>query len=154
MQVFHTAGVPPKIGRTIFPSMGCTEKRSAALRKIVAVYTGTTRKETRGVLVAVLTSLVFNAMLIGSFPIASPSLATLERAVRVELRVRGVLTATADPLPKIRGRREKINHKDRGNDDCQYCRDRNGKIGCLRPVGFGPPTFKDRCRLANRTNQS
>ena len=31
MQVFHTAGVPPRRGRIIFPIMGCTRNNSVAL---------------------------------------------------------------------------------------------------------------------------
>lgn len=35
MQVFHTAGVPPSTGNSIFAIMGSTEKSKAALTKIV-----------------------------------------------------------------------------------------------------------------------
>ncbi|HUS09219.1 MAG TPA: hypothetical protein VMZ30_02045 [Pyrinomonadaceae bacterium] len=31
MQVFHTAGVPPRTGKSIFATIGCTEKSKAAL---------------------------------------------------------------------------------------------------------------------------
>ena len=34
-QVFQTPGVPPRMGRTILPIMGCTEKRSNAATNIV-----------------------------------------------------------------------------------------------------------------------
>jgi hypothetical protein len=36
MQVFHTAGVPPRRGKTIFPIIGWTRKRRAALKNNVA----------------------------------------------------------------------------------------------------------------------
>jgi hypothetical protein len=35
MHVFQTAGVPPRNGRTIFASIGCTQKSRKALRKMV-----------------------------------------------------------------------------------------------------------------------
>src|SRR5262245_57746693 len=35
MQLFHTAGVPPRSGRIILPINGCTRNRSVALRKSV-----------------------------------------------------------------------------------------------------------------------
>lgn len=38
MQVFHTAGVPPKSGKSIFATIGCTQNKSVALRKSVAAY--------------------------------------------------------------------------------------------------------------------
>jgi hypothetical protein len=44
MHVFHTAGVPPRDGRTIFENMGCTAKSSAAFRKTVAVNVAATRR--------------------------------------------------------------------------------------------------------------
>jgi hypothetical protein len=36
MQVFHTAGVPPRSGKTIFATIGCTEKSNAALTNNVS----------------------------------------------------------------------------------------------------------------------
>jgi hypothetical protein len=39
MQVFHTAGVPPNIGRIIFAIMGCTKNNKKALRKTVTDHT-------------------------------------------------------------------------------------------------------------------
>ncbi len=36
MHVFQTAGVPPSCGKIIFAIMGCTEKSSAELTKIVS----------------------------------------------------------------------------------------------------------------------
>jgi hypothetical protein len=36
MHVFHTAGVPPSTGSSIFAIIGSTEKSKAALTKIVA----------------------------------------------------------------------------------------------------------------------
>jgi hypothetical protein len=38
MQVFHTAGVPPRRGRIIFPIMGCTRNNSVALLNSVNAY--------------------------------------------------------------------------------------------------------------------
>jgi hypothetical protein len=35
MQVFHTAGVPPRSGRIIFPTMGWTRNSRVALTNIV-----------------------------------------------------------------------------------------------------------------------
>jgi hypothetical protein len=35
MQVFHTAGVPPNMGRTIFANIGWTQNRRAELTKRV-----------------------------------------------------------------------------------------------------------------------
>src|SRR5262249_54347119 len=35
MQVFHTAGVPPSSGRIIFPTIGWSKNRSAALKNSV-----------------------------------------------------------------------------------------------------------------------
>ncbi len=40
--VFHTLGEPPSVGRTILVNIGCTEKTSTALRKIVAMNNGNT----------------------------------------------------------------------------------------------------------------
>jgi hypothetical protein len=34
--VLHTAGVPPRRGRIILPTMGCTTKRSVAPTNMVA----------------------------------------------------------------------------------------------------------------------
>jgi hypothetical protein len=36
MHVFHTAGVPPSRGKSIFATSGCTQNRSAALRNNAA----------------------------------------------------------------------------------------------------------------------
>ena len=36
MQVFHTAGVPPRSGRSIFATIGCTQNKSDALVNNVA----------------------------------------------------------------------------------------------------------------------
>jgi hypothetical protein len=35
MHMFHTAGVPPSRGNSIFATIGCTEKSNAALVKSV-----------------------------------------------------------------------------------------------------------------------
>src|SRR5262245_4151490 len=40
MQVFHTCGVPPSLGRIILPIIGWTRKRMKALTKSVAAYRG------------------------------------------------------------------------------------------------------------------
>ena len=39
--MFQIAGVPPHNGSTIFVNMGCTEKSSAAFRKMATANTGT-----------------------------------------------------------------------------------------------------------------
>jgi hypothetical protein len=36
MHVFHTAGVPPRRGNSIFAIIGCTEKSNAALTNKVS----------------------------------------------------------------------------------------------------------------------
>jgi hypothetical protein len=36
--VFHTAGVPPKSGKSIFANIGCTQNKSVALVNSVAAY--------------------------------------------------------------------------------------------------------------------
>jgi hypothetical protein len=38
MQVFHTAGVPPRSGKSIFANIGCTQNSSDALANNVAAY--------------------------------------------------------------------------------------------------------------------
>ena len=38
MQVFHTAGVPPSLGRINLPTIGWTRKSSKALTNKVAAY--------------------------------------------------------------------------------------------------------------------
>jgi hypothetical protein len=38
MHALHTAGVPPRRGRTILPIIGCTTKRSVALTNSVVAY--------------------------------------------------------------------------------------------------------------------
>src|SRR5690349_7280987 len=45
MQVFHTAGVPPRSGRIILPTMGSTRNSKVALVKSVSVNTTSISKE-------------------------------------------------------------------------------------------------------------
>jgi hypothetical protein len=43
MQVFHTAGVPPRWGRIIFPTIGCTSNKRVALTNSVKAKNGSKR---------------------------------------------------------------------------------------------------------------